>query len=194
MLFRSPAGAVTLTAATPTVWVYDPAAPEFHPRAALVDLLGSALMVATGLAFPQLEHIAFIGIVAFVGTINPQTGDSGILVPLEHAMLARGVAGLRDCQTRRESLGAFDVFVRHIPHRIQSTTAAVDPESERVLEAGRDEGRPVERMVALSRVPTAGQHRLRDRAIEELLPEPLGRARRLDLPDRRAVALGETGE
>jgi MFS family permease len=55
-------------------------------------LLGAALMVATGLAFPQVEHIAFIGLVAFLGTINPQTGDSGILVPLEHAMLARGVS------------------------------------------------------------------------------------------------------
>jgi len=54
-------------------------------------MLGAALMVATGLAFPQFEHIAFIGLVAFVGTINPQTGDSGVLVPLEHAMLAKGV-------------------------------------------------------------------------------------------------------
>jgi MFS family permease len=54
-------------------------------------LLGAGLMVATGLAFPQVEHIAFIGTIAFLGTINPQTGDSGILVPLEHAMLARGV-------------------------------------------------------------------------------------------------------
>ena len=65
-------------------------APRYDLRNIL--MLGSALMVATGLAFPQLEHIAFIGIVAFVGTINPQTGDSGILVSLEHAMLARGVA------------------------------------------------------------------------------------------------------
>jgi MFS family permease len=54
-------------------------------------MLGAALMVATGLAFPQFEHIAYIGLIAFVGTINPQTGDSGVLVPLEHAMLARGV-------------------------------------------------------------------------------------------------------
>lgn len=55
-------------------------------------LLGAALMVATGAVFPQVEHIAFVLLVAFVGTINPQTGDSGILVPLEHAMLARVVA------------------------------------------------------------------------------------------------------
>ena len=49
-------------------------------------------MVATGLVFPQVEHIAFVLLVAFVGTINPQSGDAGVLVPLEHAMLARGVA------------------------------------------------------------------------------------------------------
>ena len=54
-------------------------------------MLGAGLIVATGLAFPQFEHIAYIGLIAFVGTINPQTGDSGILVPLEHAMMARGV-------------------------------------------------------------------------------------------------------
>jgi MFS family permease len=54
-------------------------------------MLGAALMVATGLIFPQAEHIVFVSLVAFVGTINPQTGDSGVLVPLEHAMLAQGV-------------------------------------------------------------------------------------------------------
>ena len=55
-------------------------------------ILGAALMVATGIVFPQAEHIAFVLLVAFVGTINPQSGDAGVLVPLEHAMLARGVA------------------------------------------------------------------------------------------------------
>lgn len=53
-------------------------------------LLGAALMVVTGIVFPQVEHIAFVMLVAFLGTINPQAGDSGVLVPLEHAMLARG--------------------------------------------------------------------------------------------------------
>jgi MFS family permease len=55
-------------------------------------LLGATLMVATGIAFPNVEHIAFVLLVAFIGTVNPQSGDSGVLVPLEHAMLARGVA------------------------------------------------------------------------------------------------------
>ena len=55
-------------------------------------LLGGAiLMVLTGLAFPNFDHIALIAVVAFIGTVNPSTGDIGVLVPLEHAMLARGV-------------------------------------------------------------------------------------------------------
>jgi MFS family permease len=65
-------------------------APRHDLRAML--LLGAGLMVVTGIVFPNVEHIAFVLLVAFVGTINPQAGDSGVLVPLEHAMLARGVA------------------------------------------------------------------------------------------------------
>jgi MFS family permease len=65
----------------------------FAPKHDLRNLLmvGAALMTATGLAFPAAEHIAFILAVAFLGTINPSTGDTGVLVPLEHAMLAQGV-------------------------------------------------------------------------------------------------------
>lgn len=43
--------------------------------------------------------------------------------------LAAGVAGLACAKTRAVRVGSFDVFVRHIPHRIGSTTAAVDPSS-----------------------------------------------------------------
>jgi MFS family permease len=65
-------------------------APRHDLRSML--LVGAALMVATGIVFPNVQHIAFVLLVAFVGTVNPQAGDSGVLVPLEHAMLARGVA------------------------------------------------------------------------------------------------------
>jgi MFS family permease len=66
----------------------------FAPRHDLRNLLllGAALVVATGIAFPISEHIGFILLVAFFGTINPSTGDTGVLVPLEHAMLAQGVS------------------------------------------------------------------------------------------------------
>jgi hypothetical protein len=43
--------------------------------------------------------------------------------------LQRGVEGLAQSQTRRVRIDWFDVFIRHIPHRVTSTTAAVDRES-----------------------------------------------------------------
>ena len=63
------------------------------PRHDLRKLLlgGAALMACTGLAFPNFDQISFIVIVAFAGTVNPSTGDLGVLVPIEHAMLAHGV-------------------------------------------------------------------------------------------------------
>ena len=45
-------------------------------------LSGAGLMALTGLAFPNFEHFALVALVAFAGTINPATGDLGILVPL----------------------------------------------------------------------------------------------------------------
>src|SRR5262245_5502073 len=44
-------------------------------------------------------------------------------------LLARGVEGLQHAQTRPVSIDWFDVFIRHIPPRDVSTTAAVDRES-----------------------------------------------------------------
>jgi len=54
-------------------------------------LIGAFATVATGLAFQASEQYAFILIVAFIGTMNPSSGDIGLFVPLEHAMLAREV-------------------------------------------------------------------------------------------------------
>ena len=43
--------------------------------------------------------------------------------------LARGIQGLALAQTRPVQIDWFQVFIRHIPHRAVSTTAAVDPVS-----------------------------------------------------------------
>jgi MFS family permease len=64
-------------------------APRYDLRTLM--LAGGYLTALTGLAFPNVEHIVLVALVAFVGTINPATGDLGVLVPLEHAMLAREV-------------------------------------------------------------------------------------------------------
>src|SRR5258706_12821731 len=67
------------------------------PRHDLRPLLmfGAGLMAATGLAFPAVEHVVLIVLVAFVGTINPSGGDLGVLVPLEHAVLAHSTTDAR---------------------------------------------------------------------------------------------------
>ena len=43
----------------------------------------------TGIAFPNMSSVALIFAVAFAGSLNPNSGDIGPLVPLEHAALAR---------------------------------------------------------------------------------------------------------
>jgi len=62
-------------------------------------LCGAALMILAGLGFPYAEHFAVLVTVAFVGTINPNSGDSGILVPLEHAILAGQASDRERTQT-----------------------------------------------------------------------------------------------
>ena len=54
-------------------------------------LLGACMMIGSGIAFANTEHLVFVVLVAFFGTMNPSTGDLGMLVPLEHAMIARAV-------------------------------------------------------------------------------------------------------
>ncbi len=43
--------------------------------------------------------------------------------------LAKGIEGLAQAQTRPIHIDWFDIFIRHIPHRLRSTTAPVDRES-----------------------------------------------------------------
>jgi MFS family permease len=62
-------------------------APRHDLRALLI--FGAGLMAATGVAFPNVEHFVLIALVAFIGTVNPSGGDLGVLVPVEHAVLAR---------------------------------------------------------------------------------------------------------
>jgi MFS family permease len=65
-------------------------APRYELRTLL--LACAALMVATGIAIPAFQHVAFIVVIAFFGTINPSTGDIGVHVPLEQAALAQEAA------------------------------------------------------------------------------------------------------
>ncbi len=53
-------------------------------------LIGAVVMAATGLAVAHSQALALILVIVFIGSLNPSTGDIGMIVPLEHAMLARG--------------------------------------------------------------------------------------------------------
>ena len=57
-------------------------------------LRGAALlMAATGLGFASLTSFWPLLIVAFVGTLNPSSGDVSVFLPLEHARLANAAQG-----------------------------------------------------------------------------------------------------
>jgi MFS family permease len=62
-------------------------APRYDLRTLL--LICAVLMVGTGIAMPNVQHLIFIAAVAFIGTMNPSTGDIGVHVPLEQASLAQ---------------------------------------------------------------------------------------------------------
>jgi MFS family permease len=65
-------------------------APRYDLRTLLLTC--AALMIATGIAFPSTHVFIFLALIAFIGTMNPTTGDIGVHVPLEQASLAHGVA------------------------------------------------------------------------------------------------------
>jgi len=56
-------------------------------------LAAALLMAATGLAFAGLSGFWPLFIVAFVGTLNPSSGDVSVFLPLEHARLAAAAQG-----------------------------------------------------------------------------------------------------
>jgi MFS family permease len=60
-------------------------APRFELRHLLAA--GAVLMAATGVALSG-EELWWIVIVCFIGTINASSGDIGLMIPLEHTMLA----------------------------------------------------------------------------------------------------------
>jgi hypothetical protein len=57
------------------------------PAARLMQL-AALTMVATGLGFASLHAFWPLALVAFIGTLNPSSGDVSVFLPLEHARLA----------------------------------------------------------------------------------------------------------
>jgi MFS family permease len=64
-----------------------------HRASGRALLMGAAvLMMLTGIAFAVLKDFWPLLLVAFVGTLNPSSGDVSVFLPLEHAQLARLVS------------------------------------------------------------------------------------------------------
>jgi MFS family permease len=76
-------GSAALTLGVGTV------AHRFSRRTLLIAAAG--LMVLTGLAFTLVQDFWPLLLVAFVGTLNPSSGDVSVFLPLEHAQLAHSV-------------------------------------------------------------------------------------------------------
>ncbi len=64
---------------------------RFHHRPLL--MAAALLMAATGLSFAGLSSFWPLLLVAFVGTLNPSSGDVSVFLPLEHARLAEAAQG-----------------------------------------------------------------------------------------------------
>jgi MFS family permease len=65
-----------------------------HHTAPRTLLLGAALlMTLTGLGFASFSALAPLLVIAFIGTLNPGSGDVSVFLPLEHARLAASGAG-----------------------------------------------------------------------------------------------------
>lgn len=64
---------------------------HFHSRQLLVA--AAFLMIFTGLAFAGLSDFWPLLLIAFVGTINPSSGDVSVFLPLEQARLANSAEG-----------------------------------------------------------------------------------------------------
>ena len=55
-------------------------------------IAAAGLMIATGLAFGSLRTFWPLLLVAFIGTLNPSSGDVSIFLPLDHSLLSQSVA------------------------------------------------------------------------------------------------------
>jgi MFS family permease len=59
-------------------------------------LLGATVvMAATGIAFASVTQFWPLVVIAFVGTLNPSSGDVSVFLPLEHAVLSHAVSDER---------------------------------------------------------------------------------------------------
>ncbi len=97
---------------------------RFHYRVVL--LAATALMAATGLGFATITSFWPLLLIAFVGTLNPSSGDVSVFLPLEHAVLSRVVddRGRTTAFARYSLVGALVAAVGSLAAGIPGLVAA----------------------------------------------------------------------
>lgn len=110
---------------------------RFHLRRLL---LGAALlMLGTGLSFACLSAFWPLLLVAFVGTLNPSSGDVSVFLPLEHARLAESSQGTaRTAVFARYSLlgalfAALGALASGVPQLLEATLGVEQRMAFRVM-------------------------------------------------------------
>ena len=73
----------------------------------------AALMAATGFAFAAGSTFWPLLLVAFVGTLNPSSGDVSLFLPLEHTRIAEAAEGEAQNENRRDEREQADAAGAH---------------------------------------------------------------------------------
>src|SRR5258708_1084973 len=100
---------------------------RFGHRQALVGAW--VLMILTGLGFAAVQAFWPLLLIAFVGTLNPSSGDVSVFLPMEQSLLTRSVADRdRTDLFARYSLagalmGAFGTLLAAVPERAAASLA-----------------------------------------------------------------------
>ncbi len=110
---------------------------RFHSSSLLS--FAAVLMAATGVAFAASSAFWPLLVVAFVGTLNPSSGDVSVFLPLEHARLAQAAdADLRTSLFARYSLigslfAAFGALASAVPVYLGAWTGISSLDALRVM-------------------------------------------------------------
>lgn len=98
---------------------------RFSHRALL--LAAAALMAATGVGFAAITGFWPLLVVAFVGTLNPSSGDVSVFLPLEHSVLSHAASA-----ERRTAVFAQYSLTGSLLAAVGALAAALPPEIARV--------------------------------------------------------------
>ena len=154
-----------------------------HRASGRTLLIGAALlMMLTGIAFAAFEDFWPLLLVAFVGTLNPSSGDVSVFLPLEQAQLARSASdrGRTRLFARYSFIGSIMAAVGALGAALPETAAELlGVELKPVLQAAFLLYATLGGLALLlyRRLPAAAE----TAELGQAPPRPLGRSRRIVL-------------